>query len=264
MQAAPSPLSVVVEGAVARVRLERPEKRNAFDERLAAALEQAFAALAARPEVRVAVLSGAGAAFCAGGDLEWMRRAAQRSRAENLDDAAAFQRTYEAIDTAPFAVVARVHGAALGGGAGMVAACDVALAAEGTTFGFTEVRLGLVPGVISPYVLRRIGPGPARRWFVTGERFDAEEAQRMGLVHGVAPEAQLDVEVTRVVDALLACSPQAVAHAKAVLRAQAAAGGDRELQQRLAREAIADARASADGREGTTAFLEKRKPRWAP
>lgn len=264
MEALPSPLSVSVEGAVARVRLERPEKRNAFDERLAAALEQAFASLAARGDVRVAVLSGAGAAFCAGGDLEWMRRAAQRSREENLADAAAFQRAYEAIDTAPFAVVARVHGAALGGGAGMVAACDVALAAEGTSFGFTEVRLGLVPGVISPYVLRRIGPGPARRWFVTGERFDADEAQRMGLVHVVAPEAQLDVEVTRVVDALKACSPQAVAHAKAVLRAQAAAVGDRDLQQRLAREAIADARASADGREGTTAFLEKRKPRWAP
>jgi methylglutaconyl-CoA hydratase len=145
-----------------------------------------------------------------------------------------------------------------------VAACDVALAAEGTVFGFTEVRLGLVPGVISPYVLRRIGAGAARRWFVTGERFGESEALHMGLIHGVAPEAQLDVEVRRVVDAVLACSPEAVAHAKVVLRAQQAAAGDRDLQQRLAREAIADARASADGREGTTAFLEKRKPRWAP
>lgn len=262
--ASDAPVVVEVEGAVARVRLARPEKRNAFDEALAAALVTAFADLAARGGVRVAVLSGEGATFCAGGDLAWMRRAADRSRAENLADAAAFQQAFESIDTAPFAVLARVHGAALGGGAGLVAACDVALAADGTTFGFTEVRLGLVPGVISPYVLRRIGPGEARRWFVTGERFDATEALRLGLVHVVAPEAQLDVEVRRVVDAVLASSPAAVAHAKVVLRAQLAAGGDRAEQQRLAREAIADARASADGREGTGAFLERRKPRWAP
>lgn len=261
---ASAPLLVSVEGPVARVRLNRPEKRNAFDEQLAAALIQAFEELAARPEVRVAVLSGEGPTFCAGGDLDWMRRAAQRSRAENLADAAQFQRTFETIDRAPFAVVARVHGAALGGGAGLVAACDVALAAEGTQFGFTEVRLGLVPGVISPYVLRRIGPGAARRWFVTGERFDDGEALRMGLVHGVAPEPQLDIEVRRSVDAILASSPAAVGGAKAVLRALLAAGGDREAQQRIAREAIAEARSSPDGREGTSAFLEKRKPRWAP
>lgn len=258
------PVLVHVEGPVARVRLNRPAKRNAFDEALVDGLVKAFEGLAARSDVRVAVLSGEGQTFCAGGDLEWMRRASLRSKAENLEDAAQFQRAFETLDTAPFAVVARVQGAALGGGAGLVAACDVALAAEGTQFGFTEVRVGLVPGVIAPYVLRRIGPGEARRWFVTGERFDDGEALRMGLIHGVAPEAQLDVAVKRIVDAVLASSPAGVAKAKSVLRALLEAGGEREAQQKIAREAIAEARATPDGREGTSAFLEKRKPRWAP
>lgn len=256
---------VDVEGGVARVRLHRPLKRNAFDEHLSRALAEAFQGLSPRDDVRVVVLSGDGEAFCAGGDLEWMRRAAGYTREQNLADAAAFQQAFEAIDRCAKPVVARVHGAALGGGAGLVAAADIAIAAAGTVLGFPEVRLGLVPGVIAPYVLRTIGPSQARRLFLTGERFDATVAERIGLVHAVVPLEQLDAEVQSIVVHLLAGAPGGHAAAKALLRALAAQGdpgSDEGL--RLAREAIASARASPDGREGTTAFLEKRKPRWAP
>lgn len=264
--AASAPLvTTTVEGPVARVRLERPEKRNAFDEHLAAALAAAFQALAGRDDVRVVVLSGAGEAFCAGGDLDWMRRASTWSEAENLADAARFQGAFEAIDRCPKPVVGRIHGAALGGGAGLVAVCDVALAAEGTVLGFPEVRLGLVPGVIAPYVVRKIGVGQARRLFLTGERFDAAFAERLGLVHASVPAGRLDAEVAAVVGHLLAGAPGGQGGAKALVRALAALGdpvADEGL--RLAREAIAGARASPDGREGLAAFLGKRKPRWAP
>lgn len=265
MSHAARPVLLDVEGGVARVRLNRPAKRNAFDEHVSAALGEAFQTLAGREDVRVVVLSGEGESFCAGGDLGWMRRAAGWSHAENLADAAAFQRAFEAIDRCERPVLARVHGAALGGGAGLVAAADIALAAAGTVLGFPEVRLGLVPGVIAPYVLRKIGPSQARRLFLTGERFDATVAERIGLVHGVVPLEQLDAEVAGVVAHLLAGAPGGHAGAKALLR-QLVALGDPGSDEglRLAREAIAAARASLDGREGTTAFLEKRRPRWAP
>ena len=258
-------LQLLIEGDVARVRLDRPEKRNAFDEALNSALAATFRDLAKRDDVRVVVLSGKGDTFSAGGDLEWMRRAAGWSREENLADASAFQHAFEAIDRCPKPVVARVHGAALGGGAGLVAVCDIALAAAGTVLGFPEVRLGLVPGVISPYVVRKIGVGQARRLFLTGERFDASVAERIGLVHGVVPLEQLDAEVDAVVGHLLAGAPGGQGGAKALLRALAALGDPCAPEGlRVAREAIAQARASSDGREGIAAFLEKRKPRWAP
>ena len=250
---------------MAQVRLDRPEKRNAFDEGMYAALADTFRDLARRDEVRVVVLSGNGETFCAGGDLEWMKRAAAWSIEENLADAAAFQHAFEAIDRCPKPVVARVHGAALGGGAGIVAVCDIALAAVGTVLGFPEVRLGLVPGVISPYVVRKIGVSQARRLFLTGERFDASVAERIGLVHGVVPLEQLDAEVHTVVQHLLAGGPGGQGGAKLLVRALAALGDPVAPEGlRLAREAIAQARASTDGREGIASFLEKRKPRWAP
>lgn len=265
MTSSPGLVTVEVANHLARVRLDRPERRNAFDEHLAAALRTAFTELSGRADVRVVVLSGAGEAFCAGGDLAWMKRAAGYSRAENLADAAAFQQAFEAVDRCAKPVIARVHGAALGGGAGLVAVCDVALAATGTTLGFPEVRLGLVPGVISPYVVRRIGVSAARRLFLTGERFDAATAERLGLVDGVVPPEQLDAEVETLVAHLLAGAPGAQAGAKTLVRALAALGDPCSAEGlRLAREAIAEARASADGREGIGAFLEKRKPRWAP
>lgn len=265
MGTAPGLVDVRVERQVAHVRLDRSERRNAFDEHLAAALKTAFTEVASRADVRVVVLSGAGEAFCAGGDLQWMKRAAGWSRAENQADAAAFQQAFEAVDRCPKPVIVRVHGAALGGGAGLVAVCDVALAATGTTLGFPEVRIGLVPGVISPYVVRRIGVAAARRLFLTGERFDAEVALALGLVDGVAPPEQLDAEVETVVQHLLAGAPGAQGGAKSLVRALAALGDPCSAEGlRLAREAIAEARASEEGREGIGAFLEKRKPRWAP
>jgi methylglutaconyl-CoA hydratase len=253
-------IRVQVEGAVAHVRIDRPQVRNAFDDATAGELADAFRTLGARAGLRAVVLAGAGPVFCAGGDLNWMRRVAEYDREENRADAAAFQAAFEAVDRCPLPVVARVQGAALGGGAGLVACCDVAVAAQDAVFGFPEARLGLVPGVVSPYVLRKLGGSHTRRLFLTGERIDAAEALRLGLVHHVAPAADLDAAVARVLEALRACAPQAVAGSKALLRALADA--DTEEALRLAREAITDARASEDGREGLAAFLAKRTPRW--
>ena len=250
---------VEIETPVARVRLNRPGKRNAFDDAMAGELESAFARLEGEPGLRVVVLEGAGEVFCAGGDLEWMRRVASYTHEQNLADAEAFQRAYERIDRFPLPVVGRIQGAALGGGAGLVAVCDIAIATDTAKIGFPEVKLGLVPGVISPYVVRRIGAGHARRLFLTGETFDGHEAERLGLVHVVAPETALDSEVRLVIEKLSLVSPQGVQACKQLVRELAERPGD---ALEIAREAIADARASDDGREGTTAFLEKRKPRW--
>ena len=250
-----------IEGDVAHVVLNRPDKRNAFDDVVAADLDEAFTALAARDDLRVVVLSGAGDVFCAGGDLRWMRRVADYTPEENLADAALFQRAFDAIDRCPLPVVGRVQGAALGGGAGLVAVCDVVVAAEGTRLGFPEVRLGLVPGVVSPYVLRRIGPGQARRLFLTGELLRANEALALGLVHHVVEEAELDAAVARVVASLRAGAPDGLRRAKELVHRMGGAASPEE-QAAIARQAIADARASDDGREGTLAFLERRKPRW--
>jgi methylglutaconyl-CoA hydratase len=251
------------EGAIARVRLDRPARRNAFDDGTARDLADAFERLAGRSDLRAVVLEAAGPVFCAGGDLEWMRRAADYGPAENLADAAAFQRAFDGIDRFPRPVVARVQWPALGGGVGLVAVCDVAVAARSATFSLSEARLGLVPGVVAPFVLRKVGPSHARRLFLTAERFDAEEALRIGLVHHVVESSELDAAVERVLDALRAGAPGAHVRAKALVRELLGAGTDEE-RSRLAREAIAAARASEEGREGTRAFLDKRKAKWAP
>ncbi len=253
-------LSIRIEGPVAHVRFDRPAVRNAFDDAIAAELARTMNELGARDDLRVIVLGGEGDVFCAGGDLNWMRRVAEYTREENLEDAAAFQQAFEAVDRCPLPVICRVQGAAMGGAAGLIACCDVAVAAEGTKIGFPEVRLGLVPGVISPYVLRKIGASHTRHLFLTGKRFDAEEALRIGLVHHVVPLDQLDVSIARVVGEILACAPQGIAGAKVLIRRLLDADADEAA--RLARDAITDARASDDGREGLSAFLEERKPRW--
>jgi methylglutaconyl-CoA hydratase len=245
---------------VARVVLDRPEVRNAFDDVLVARLAHAFEALASDGSVRVVVLAGAGKAFCAGADLFWMKRMVSYSPEENRRDAAALAAMFLSIDTCPKPVVGRVQGAALGGGAGLVAVCDVAIAAEGTLLGTTEVRLGIVPAVISPFVVRKIGESHARRWFLTGERFPAEEALRAGLVHAVVPETALDLEVDRVVDALLLGGPEALAVSKALARRMGRLPLDEALEE--ATGAIAARRASAEGQEGMRAFLERRSPSW--
>lgn len=245
---------------VANVVLDRPQLRNAFDEVLVASLTEAFETLSSDGSVRAIVLSGVGKAFCAGADLTWMKRMVAYGPDENRRDAAGLAAMFHAIDSCPKPVVGRVQGAALGGGAGLVAVCDVAVAAEDALLGTTEVRLGIVPGVISPFVVRKIGESQARRWFLTGERFSAAEALRAGLVHVVVAEPELDAEVDRVVDALLLGGPEALSVSKGLARRMGRLPLEEALEE--ATGVIAARRASAEGQEGMRAFLERRSPSW--
>ncbi len=251
-------IAVDVRDAVARITLRRPEVRNALDEVMIAELARAFGGLA--PSVRAVVLAGEGPAFCAGADAAWMKKSRAYTEEENVRDAAALAAMLRAVDECPRPVLARVHGAALGGGSGLVAACDIAVAEEGAIFGFTEVRLGLVPAVISTFVLPRIGIGAARRYFLTGERFGAKEAREMGLVHEVAGAGALDARVDALVAEILQAGPEAVATAKRLLRE--VPGLSREQAFEHTARLIARVRAGAEAQEGLEAFLEKRKPRW--
>jgi methylglutaconyl-CoA hydratase len=232
-------------GGVRRITLARPEQRNAFDAALIAALHEAFADVG---DARVVVLAGEGPSFCAGADVEWQRSSIDLSYDENVEDALRLYRMLDAVASCPAPVVARVHGYALGGGSGLAACADVALAAPDSVFGFTEVRLGIIPAVISPFVLEKIG-AHARRYVLTGERFGAATALRIGLVSEVADE--LDAAVERVVGELLRSGPQAVRAAKRLVTQRE---GDGEALARLA----ADMRTSPEGQEGLRAFLEKR------
>jgi methylglutaconyl-CoA hydratase len=256
-------LVVERDGPVVRVRLARPEVRNAFNAELIAALHQTFATFAAGPAsaLRAIVLSGDGATFCAGADIAWQRAARDLSLEENEADAGRLQEMLAAIDDCPVPVVARVHGAALGGGMGLCAVADVVLAASGTIFGFTETKLGIMPAVISPFVLARIGEGHARALFPAGERFDAERALRIGLVHEVlADGAALDARVADLVAELLSAGPTAARGAKAMIHAQR--GLPRDDARRMTVALAARQRVSAEGQEGLSAFLEKRAPDW--
>lgn len=266
---APSPLRVRVEGGVARVTLSRPEKRNAFDEELVVSLDAAFRSFEDDRTVRVVVLEGEGRAFCAGADLEWMRSQVTASLEENVLAARRMADMFDRIHRAPQAVIAKVHGAALGGGAGLVAVADVAVAAEGTQIGYTEARLGILPAVISPYVVAKLGPGTARRWFVTGSRMDAREAHRIGLVHEVVPEAELEAATMRIAFEVLQCGPEAVAGCKDLVDAVTGAWAlssttedGRDVLRDFTATAIAEVRVSPEGQEGLRSFLEKRRPRW--
>jgi methylglutaconyl-CoA hydratase len=254
-------VALTLGGPVAHVVLARPDVRNALDGATARELRDAFAAASARDDIRVIVLAGRGGVFCAGADLEWMKTVAGFSRQENLADAAEMRELFEAIDRSPKAVVASVQGAALGGGAGLVAVADVAVAEEGARFGFSEVRLGIVPAVISPYVVRKIGVSAARELFLTGERFSAVRAAEIGLVHRVVPLAELDAAVDERVKELLQSAPGALAAAKSLIRSVSVRPVE-EVRE-LTIETIAERRASPEGQEGLAAFLEKRKPTWA-
>ena len=249
------------EGPVARVVLARPEVRNAFDDVLIEELTRAFAAAGEDAAVRVVVLSGDGPTFCAGADVNWMRKAGTYSREENEADAERMARMLRGIDACPKPVVALAHGAAIGGGVGLVAAADIAIASEETVFSLAEVRLGILPSAISPYVLRAIGPRAARDVFLTGERFDAREAQRIGLVHRVVPAAELGEAGRRKIAALLSAGPEAVRAAKALIEKVTGLGPDEAMP--LTVRTIAERRASAEAKEGLSAFLEKRRPAWA-
>jgi methylglutaconyl-CoA hydratase len=239
------------DGAVLRVRLARPERRNAFDAATIAELTAAFSDVG--HDVRAVVLSGDGPSFCAGADVEWQRSSIDLTEDENAADAGRLLAMCEAVDGCAAPVVARIHGYALGGGSGLACCADVTIAAPDAVFGFSEVRLGIIPAVISPYVFARIGAGAARRYFTTGERIDAATALRIGLVHEVADD--LDAAVERVVEALLAGGPEAVRAAKRLVREQPEPA---ELPGIAARR-----RSSAEGQEGLRAFLEKRAPSWA-
>jgi methylglutaconyl-CoA hydratase len=247
-------------GAVAHVVLSRPAVRNAFNADLIARLHDAFVELSADADVRAIVLSGAGSVFCGGADLTWMRDALALSSAENVADAAAMSRMFRALDRAPAFIIGRVHGAALGGGAGLAACCDVVVASEETVFGFTETRLGLLPAVISPFVLAKIGASQARALALTGERFGSARALAIGLVHEVTPLAGLDAAVDRLLAEIASAAPLAVAKTKALFAAVCESSYDASLD--LTARAIAEQRTSAEGQAGLRAFLEKRPAPW--
>jgi methylglutaconyl-CoA hydratase len=242
-------LRIEQDGPVLRITLARPERRNAFDAALIAALTEAFADVGG---ARAVVLSGEGQSFCAGADVDWQRAAVDLSYDENVADALRLHRMLAAIDSCPAPVVAPVQGYALGGGSGLVCCTDVAVASPDAVFGFSEVKLGIVPAVISPFVFARIGTAAARRLFLTGERFDAATALRIGLVHEL--EADLDAAVDRIVGELLSAGPEATRAAKRLIR-------ERPSGEEAAHLAAA-LRAGAEGQEGLRAFLEKRAPAW--
>lgn len=248
-------------GTAEWLTLNRPEVRNAFNEEMIAEITAWAGSVHADSSIRVVVIAGAGKMFSAGADLRWMAKTVAYSREDNLRDAEQASRMFAAVNELPVAVVGRVQGAALGGGAGLAAVCDVVVSSDEAMFGFTEVRLGILPAVISPFVLAKIGPSAARELFLTGARFTAQRAREIGLVHAVVPAVELDAAVTRYVDDLTAGGPEAIAAAKSLLAR--VAGRSLEETRTITSEAIATRRVSAEGQEGLRAFLEKRPPRWS-
>jgi methylglutaconyl-CoA hydratase len=246
-----SALRVERDDGLLRVTLARPQQMNAFDAALIAELADAFADVG---DARAVLLSGEGPSFCAGADVEWQRASIDLSYEENVEDALRLYRMMEAIDSCPAPVVARVQGYVLGGGSGLVACADIAIAADDATFGFSEVKLGIIPAVISPFVLPRIGSGAARRYFLTGERFDAATARHIGLVHQVVPAGELDETVEAVLGELETAGPQAVREAKRLIREGPRDEATAQVAARL--------RAGEEGQEGLKAFLERRRPDW--
>ena len=254
-------LTLTVNAGVATVTLTQPEIRNAFSDEVILEITEAFRVAGERPDVRAIVLAAEGPAFCAGANLNWMRRMADYDRAENLQDAGALAEMLRTIYTCPKPTIARVQGDVYAGGMGLVAACDMAVASDNAGFCLSEVKIGLVPGTIAPYVLRAMGARAGHRYFLTGERFDAAEALRIGFVHQVVAAEQLDDAVDSLLKALLVAGPDAVRSCKKLVLDVA----EREINAELIAstvEVIADIRASDEGKEGVQAFLSKRKPSW--
>jgi|SRR6476469_8631943 len=256
-----APCELAVQDGVATVTLNRPEIHNAFDEALIAKLTETFVALDDDGDVRIVVLAGAGRSFCAGADLNWMKRMAAFGQDENLRDATALAAMLRALYALSKPTIARVHGAAYGGGVGLIAACDIAVAVPEATFALTEAKLGLIPATIGPYVIEAIGARQARRYFLTAERFDAAEALRIGLVHEVAASPQLDTRIGDLVGALRVAGPSAQLECKALIRGVAHRPIDADVISGTAGH-IAAVRASPEGKEGVAAFLGKRRPAW--
>jgi methylglutaconyl-CoA hydratase len=246
---------------VGRIGLNRPDVRNAFNDEVIAEITQAFTELGAREDVRCIVLAAQGPAFCAGADLNWMRRMADYSRQENLADAGKLAQMLRAIYECPKPTLARVQGDVYAGGMGLVAACDMAVSVDSAGYCLSEVKLGLIPATISPYVIRALGARASQRYFLTAERFSAQEALRLGLVHEVVSAEQLDAKVDEITQALVKNSPNAVKVCKKLLHDVAFEPISQPLIAQTV-EGIADIRASSEGREGVSAFLGKRKPSW--
>jgi methylglutaconyl-CoA hydratase len=255
-------LQVEKSGGVARVTLNRPEVRNAFDDALIKQLHESFLSLGKDDSVRAVVLAGNGPAFCAGADLNWMKRMAGYSREQNEADARALAEMLAALDRLPKPTIARVHGPAFAGGTGLVAACDIAVGTPEAKFCFSEAKLGLSPATISPHVMRAIGVRAARRYFLTAEVFDGVEAHRLGLLTLLVSPGDLDAEIQKLLDHLLAGGPEAMKKIKQLIRDVAGRAVDDALIGDTAKR-IAEIRASAEGREGIASFLEKRKPSWS-
>jgi methylglutaconyl-CoA hydratase len=257
-------LAIERQGPIGLVTLNRPERHNAFDDTLIQELTEALRSMEAEDGVRVVVLAGAGKSFSSGADLNWMKRMAGFSKEENVRDAMGLGALMRTLAHLRKPTVARVQGAAYGGGVGLVACCDIAVGAQRATFALTEARLGLIPAVISPYVVAAIGERAARRYFLTGESFDAAEAWRLGLLHDLgAGDDEMDEKIGDIVDAILDCGPVAQREAKELVRAVSGRAVTSELIQDTA-ERIARIRSSPEGREGVAAFLEKRRAAWIP
>lgn len=254
-------LAIAIDGRLATVTLNRPDVRNAFNEQAIAEIKQAFDELGSNGEVRAIVLAANGPAFCAGADLNWMKKMAAYTHAENNADALQLADMLRTIYLCPKPVVAKVQGDCYAGGMGLVAACDIIVAAQEANFCLSEVKLGLIPATISPYVIKAMGENAARRYFLTAERFSAQEAHRIGYAHEVVPAAGLDAAVAAIAKALLANSPNAVQQAKRLVRDVAGQPVNDALLADTALR-IAHIRASEQGREGVQSFLEKRKPDW--
>jgi methylglutaconyl-CoA hydratase len=255
------PCDLTVRDAVATVTLNRPDIHNAFDEMLIARLTAAFVSLDDDPDVRVVVVAGAGKSFCAGADLNWMKRMASFSAADNLADANTLASMLRALHALSKPTIARVSGAAYGGGVGLVAACDIAVGVPEATFALSEAKLGLIPATIGPYVIEAIGARQARRYFLTAERFNATEALRIGLLHEVVAMPQIDARIEALIAALKTAGPAAQLECKALIRGVAHRPIDEDVIAGTA-EHIAAVRASPEGKEGVAAFLAKRAPAW--
>lgn len=254
-------LNLSIDGGVARIWLNRPELRNAFDDIVIAELTQAFVEAGAAPQVRAIVLGANGPAFCAGANLNWMKRMADYTRDENVADAGKLAAMLRTIADCPKPTIACVQGDVYAGGMGLVAACDIAVSVDTAWYCLSEVKIGLIPATISPYVLRAMGTRASQRWFLTAERFSAAEAHRIGFVHEVVAADALDAKVAEIVKALTGASPAAVRACKTLIADVAGREIDDALVAKTV-EGIADIRASEEGREGVQAFLQKRKPSW--
>ena len=251
------------DGPVEYLTLNRPDVRNAFNEHVIAELTDWAAhtrEAAERRDLRVVVIAGAGKTFCAGADVTWMSKTVQYTEEENVRDATATSRMFAAVNELPLAVIGRVQGAALGGGAGLAAVCDIVVASDDALFGFTEVKLGIIPAVISPFALAKIGRAAARELFLTGARFPASRAKEIGLVHAIVPAGDLDAAVARYVEEVLTAGPDAVAAAKALIPRVWAL--TTEAATPITARALAMRRVSPEGQDGLLAFIEKRKPSW--